>query len=487
MNAPRRGLWPVVVAVQLGVLLAALEATIVGTAMPTIIVALGDVALYPWVFSAYMLASTAVMPVFGGISDRLGRKGPYLAAIGIFGAGALVAGAAPSMPVMIAGRVVQGIGAGGILALSLIIFGDLFAGPRRGRMLAFLSAVWGFASVVGPLLGGFIVDQWSWRWVFYLNLPTGGVVAAFVFVSLRETAPRTARSRLDVAGAATFLVGVSALLFALLLRGHSDSVSARAFLSPERIVAAVVALACLAAFVWIETRSVDPLLPRGLFREPFFAAECAAAFFSGAGMFGALVHVPLLVQWGQGTSATTAGLALMSMSVGWATGGFVAGQLVHLLGFWWLAVVGMGLMTAGYMALALEPGATWSVLMGAGGTIGVGMGLAAITLTVAVQTLMRQEQRGMATSGLLFFRNVGATLGVAVMGATLTARLGGELGGPGEGGRPIPASFAAALVSEMGFVFWLGAGTTALGLIASCFLPRSSPRSAATAVKEILG
>lgn len=482
VSAPRRPVWPVVLAVQLGVLLAALDATIVGTAMPTIITTLGGVRLYPWVFSVYMLASTVVMPVFGGVSDRLGRKGPYVAAVGIFCAGSLVGGAAVSMPVLIAGRALQGIGAGGILALSLIIFGDLFAGPRRGRMQAFITAVWGLASIVGPMAGGVIVDQWSWRWVFYLNLPLGAVVVALVLVSLAETAPGASGRRLDLLGAATFLAGVTALMVAVL---QPVEETPSPLLVTGRGAAALVALVCLGAFAWIEARSADPLLPLGLFREASFAAGSAAGFFSGAAMFGALVHVPLLVQWGQGTDATTAGLALMTMSGGWSAGGLVAGQIINRIGFWGLTVGGMALMTAGYVTLALRPDMTWGMLMGTGGAIGVGMGLTSITLIVAVQTLIRLERRGVATSGVLFFRNIGATLGVAVMGATLTARLGAQASGLGGGVRTLPPALAASLVAGMGAVFWLGAAAAALGLVATWFLPRGSLRSVAAAVEPV--
>ncbi len=197
--------------------------------------------------------------------------------------------------------------------------------------------------------------------------------------------------------------------------------------------------------------------------------------------------MPILVQWGRGTDATTAGLTLMTMSGGWSFGGLVAGQLVNLLGFWWLSVLGMAAMTVGYLALAVRPDAGWTFLLLAGGGIGIGMGLSSITLIVAVQTLIRREQRGIATSAVLFFRNIGATLGVAVMGAALTARLGVELAGLGEGVRTLPAPLAAALVAGMGVVFWLGTGATLLGLLAALFLPRGTPLSAARVTGQAIG
>jgi EmrB/QacA subfamily drug resistance transporter len=471
----------VVLAVQLGVLLAALDATIVGTAMPTVIGALGGAHLYPWAFAAYMLASTVVMPVFGGTSDRLGRRGPYVAAILLFCAGSLVAGAAGTMPVLIVGRALQGVGAGGILALSLIIFGDLFAGPRRGQMQAFITAVWGVASLVGPLLGGVIVDRWSWRWVFLLNLPLGALVIALVLGGLAETARSALGRALDAGGAMAFLVGVSGLMLAVL-----EPAGPAGGLSATRTAALGLAGLGLVAFVWIERRSPDPLLPLGLFRERPFAAGSAAAFFSGAAMFGALVHVPLLVQWGRGTDATTAGLALMTMSTGWSAGGLFAGQLLHRLGSRGLTITGAGLMTAGYVVLAARPDMDWGALMATGGAIGLGMGLVSITLLVVVQTVTARERRGVATSGVLFFRNIGATLGVAGMGAILTAQLGVRLAGLEEGMRTLPAGLAPALVGAMGRAFWLGAAATGLALVATVVLPDGTPR-AAPAPEEVVG
>ncbi|MBI3455630.1 MAG: MFS transporter [Candidatus Rokubacteria bacterium] len=475
VDAPLRRVWPVVVAVQLGVLLAALDSTVVGTAMPTVIATLGGVSLYPWVFSAYMLASTAVMPVFGGVSDRLGRRGPFLAAVGVFCVGSLVAGAAPSMLVLIGGRAIQGIGAGGILALSLIIFGDLFPGARRGRMQGLISAVWGLASIAGPLLGGVIVDHWSWRWVFNMNPPLGAVVALLVLAGLRETATGVSGRRLDLRGTAFFLVGVTAVLFAFL---QPEEGARHDLFAPGRVIAALIGLACLAAFVRIERGSPDPLLALELFRESPFVVACTAGFFAGAAMFGALVHVPLLIQWGRGTDATTAGLSLMTMSGGWSLGGLAAGLLVNVLGFWWLSVLGMAVMAGGYVGLAARPDAPWNLLMAACTGVGVGMGLSSITLIVAVQTLVRRGQRGIATSALLFFRNIGATLGVAAMGAVLTARLGLQVAGLGHGARTLPPPLAAAFVGEIGVVFWLGVGATLIGLGATFFLPRVTPVSA---------
>jgi EmrB/QacA subfamily drug resistance transporter len=481
----RRRLWPVVLAVQLGVLLAALDSTIVGTAMPTVIAALGGAHLYPWVFSMYMLASTVVMPVFGALSDRLGRRGPFIAATILFCAGSVTAGVAPSMPVLVAGRGLQGMGAGGILALALIIFGDLFAGPRRGQMQGLITAVWGVASIAGPLLGGVIVDGWSWRWIFLLNLPLGLLVVGLVLGGLAETGSHAAGRSLDLAGAGTFLVGVTGFMLALLQSGGARGGGG---VGIDRLGALAVAVLGLAAFAWAERRSADPLLPWSLFAEPVFTAASVAGFFSSAAMFGALVHVPLLVQWGHGTDATTAGLSLMTMSTGWSVGGLVAGQVLNRLGFRALSLAGATLMTMGYAALALWPDVDWGTLLVIGGATGIGMGLVSITLVVAVQSAIEPAHRGVATSGLLFFRNIGATLGVALMGATLTARLGMRLAGLEAGARHLPPDLVPALVGAVGFIFWLGVGATVLTLVATCFLPDGTPGAApAPARGEVLG
>ena len=231
------------------------------------------------------------------------------------------------------------------------------------------------------------------------------------------------------------------------------------------------------------------MLALALFREPAVAVGCVSGFFAGAAMFGAIVHLPLLVQWGHGTDATTAGLSLMATCGGWSLGSFIGGLLVNRVGFRRLSVLGMAVMAGGYVALAAHPHGTWNFLMAAGAALGVGMGAVTTTLIVAVQTLIRLEQRGIATSAVLFFRNIGATMGVAVMGAVLTARLGVQVTGLGGGVRTLPAQLAAAFVSEIGVVFWLGTAAALLGLAAAWFLPDGSPVSAPAGgvAKEAVG
>jgi Na+/melibiose symporter-like transporter len=277
---------------------------------------------------------------------------------------------------------------------------------------------------------------------------------------------------LDVAGTLTFLVGTTAVLFAVLDPGSAGAPGG----SAGRLLAGLVGVAGLAAFVRIERTSADPLLALDLFRERPFRVGCAASFFSGAAMFGALIHVPLLIQWGRGTDATTAGISLMTMSSGWSVGGFAAGLLLNRLGFWWLGVLGMAGMTAGYAALAAHAGGSWSFLLVVGAAIGLGMGLSTVPLVVAVQTLIRPERRGIATAAVLFFRSIGGTLGVAAMGAVLTGRLGVRARALEAGGAvALPPALAAALVDAMGPVFWLGVAAAVLGLLATGFLPGRSP------------
>lgn len=490
----------IILAVDLGVLLAALDSTIVGTAMPTVIASLGGLDIYSWVFSAYLLTYTISMPIFGKLSDLYGRKGFYLLGIGIFLLGSALCGLSRSMEQLIAFRALQGIGGGGLFAIALTIFGDIFPPVERGRMQGYLSAVWGFSSLVGPLSGGFIVDHLGWRWVFYVNLPIGLLATTMIIVGYHEPVVERGRPSIDYLGAATLSAGIASLLFGTLLVGRGHAWSSQEVLS---FVAASAFLLLL--FLYVEAHTSEPLLPLAIFKNRTFSVTSICSFLAGMGMFGAVTFLPLFVQGVIGGSATNAGVVLTPMSLGWVTGSTGGGRLVNRLGYRQLGVTGMGLMTAGFFLLSRQgsQSALGSVIID-GLIIGLGMGFITITIITAVQNRTEAAHRGIATSSVLFFRMIGATVGVAVLGTVLSSQLESNLRvtanpGPGVQGAPVTmvrsidprilltpigrstlAPEALALMREglarsLRLVFLLGFGIAAAGALASAFLPPSTP------------
>src|SRR5688500_10684761 len=281
----------------LGMSLGALEATVVGTAMPTVISTLGGLAHYSWVFAAYLLTSTASVPIWGRLSDLYGRRRLYLAGILTFLVGSALSGAATTMAQLIVFRAIQGLGAGAVIPLSMTIVGELYALEERARTQALFSGVWGVASIAGPLVGGYITDTISWRWVFLLNLPFG-FLAMFVIALAYPKSTRTTTARVDWAGAALLFSGVTALLIAL--GDVTDAVA------PWLAAAAVL----LVVFVLVEGRTADPILPLNLFRQPVVSRSLVVVFMTGMAMFGAIAFVPLFVQGAKGGTATEAGQVL---------------------------------------------------------------------------------------------------------------------------------------------------------------------------------
>ena len=282
----------------LGMSLGALEATVVSTAMPTVIATLGGLAHYSWVFSAYLLTSTASVPIWGRLSDLYGRRRMYLTGVAIFLLGSVFSGAATSMEMLIAARALQGLGTGAIIPLSMTIVGELYSLAERARSQALFSGVWGVASVAGPLVGGYITDALSWRWVFYINLPFG-IVAAAVLVAAYPPMPRLENVRVDWVGAALLFAGISALLIAL---GGDIGASAWWF--------AIGAVVLLGAFIAAERRSTDPILPLQLLKTPLIARTLLVVFLVGMSLFGAITYIPLFVQSVMGATATQAGQVL---------------------------------------------------------------------------------------------------------------------------------------------------------------------------------
>jgi len=445
-----------VVALLLGLFLAAMEMTVVSTAMPTVVAELGGLPLYAWAFAGYMLATTVTVPIWGKLADLKGRKPVLLAGVGLFLAGSFACGHADSMGALIAWRAVQGLGAGAMQPVTFTIVGDLFDVHERGRMQGLFGAVWGLAGLVGPIVGGLIVHTVGWRWIFWVNLPFGLASAAVLAVAYHER-PERHEHRLDVAGAALLATAVIAALLAVRARGAG-------------LVAIPVALAATAAFLAVERRAREPLLPLELFAQRVIAVSSAAGALMGAAMLGTVTYVPLWVQSVLGLPPTAAGAAIAPMALGWPLASAISGRLVPRLGYRRLLFAGFATsaVAAVFLALVLRPGARLHAVQAVMALHGAGLGLANPPLLIAIQTSVPWNRRGVATASTLFFRTIGGTLAVGLLGGVLANALAGtgadpafveKLLGPERGmlDATAVASVAGALQGAMGIVFWSGA------------------------------
>jgi EmrB/QacA subfamily drug resistance transporter len=392
----------------LGMSLGALEATVVGTAMPTVIATLGGLAHYSWVFSAYLLTSTASVPIWGRLSDLYGRRRMYVTGIVIFLIGSMLSGAATSMTMLIVARAIQGLGTGAIIPLSMTIIGELYALSERARTQALFSGVWGVASVAGPLVGGYITDAISWRWVFYLNLPFG-LMCMTVILLAYPPIRRHGSVGVDWLGAGLLFAGISALLLAL---GADVGSAAWGF--------AAAAIVLLGGFVAAERRSSDPILPIDLLRNPLIARTLLVVFLVGMALFGAIAFIPLFVQGVMGATATQAGQVLTPLFLGWVVMSIAGARLTVKLGYRRLAITGS------LIALStVDADSSRTAVLTAGLFIGSGMGLSMLSLLLAVQHGVPRPHLGLATSLNQFSRSVGAAVGIAAMGALMTRQLTG--------------------------------------------------------------
>ncbi|MGA4683527.1 MDR family MFS transporter [Micromonospora sp. AB353] len=406
-----------------GMLLAALDQTIVGTALPTIVGELGGINHYSWVVTAYLLASTASTPLYGKMADLYGRRPVFLFSIGMFLLGSLLAGLSQDMTQLIVTRGVQGLGAGGLMTLAFTIISDVVSPRERGRYQGLFGAVFGVSSVAGPLVGGYFAEN-NWRWIFYINVPLA-IVAIVVCWHVMRLVPFERREHtVDWIGAALLVAGVSCLLLALSWGGAEYAWGSGVIVG---LFAAGAVLGVL--FVVQEARTREPILPLRLFRSATFALANGAGFVLGLVMFGSIIFIPLYLQIVKGASPTRSGLLMLPMMAGVIVTSVLTGRAMSRIGrYKWFPVAGAAVLVAGMLLFQqLQVGTSLWLAFGYMVVIGVGLGLCMQSLILAVQNAVSVRDLGAGTSSATFFRSLGGSFGVAILGAVLSSRLTSEM------------------------------------------------------------
>ncbi len=404
-------------------LLASLDQTIVSTALPTIVGELGGLQHLSWVVTAYLLASTVSGPLYGKFGDLYGRKVVLQTAIVIFLVGSALCGLSQNMTELIAFRALQGLGAGGLIVTAIAVIGDVIPPRDRGRYQGIFGAVFGVSTIIGPLLGGFFVDNLSWRWIFYVNLPIG-IVAFAVIGAVFRVRPVPKQHTVDYLGAALLAGGLSSIVLFTSLGGTTWPWD-----SPQIIALIVIGVVAIAAFVFVESRVVEPILPLSLFRNRTFAATSAVGFIVGLALFGAVTYLPLYLQIVKGVSPTRSGLQLTPLMLGLLVTSVLSGQLISRWGKYRIfPIVGTAVVTVG-MFLLSRLGIGTSLWMAALDMVvlGLGLGMTMQVLVLAVQNAVDYKYLGVATSGSTMFRSIGGSIGVSLFGAIFTNRLHTEL------------------------------------------------------------
>lgn len=402
------------IGVILAMLLAALDQTIVSTALPRITRELGGADHITWVFTAYMLASTVTVPIYGKLSDLFGRKWFFFSGIVIFLLGSVLAGMSQDMVQLIAFRALQGIGGGAIMGNAFAIIADLFAPAERARWQGALGGVFGLASVIGPALGGWLTDSASWRWVFYINIPLGLIALAFIAFLMPRIVPHATSRIIDYVGAVTLAITLIPLLLALSLGG-----STYAWNSAPILAMFALSAAGLASFIVAEKRSKEPIIPLDLFKNPIFTVSVAITFLVGAAMFGAILFIPMFGQLVQGVSATNSGTMLTPLMVGIISASIISGQLVARLGKYRLLIIAAAAeLTLSLLWLSTITAATGQLeLMIKMVVLGLGIGVMMPIFNIVVQNAFDVSRTGVVTSSIQLSRSVGGTVGTALFGA----------------------------------------------------------------------
>ena len=437
----------IIAATLLALFLGAMDALVMSAAMPTIVADLGGLHLYSWVYSAYMLARAVSLPLFGKLADTFKSKTLIVISIGIFVAASIGAGLAPSMTVLIFFRTIQGIGAGGNFALVYIILTDISTPENRGKTLSLGSFIWGLASLLGPSLGGFIVTYFSWRWIFFINLPLGCCSLIGIAAYLKEVRPKQGEVVLDYGGAAAFSVTILALLTAFLLGGRTYPWSSMPVLG-------LLAVFCVAGILFyrIEKRAPDPILSLDFFKIRGFSVGNLSVFFSSFMIFSLFAFAPLFIQAALGKSPMEVGAAMLSLSLGWSLGSLGMGQLINAVGKKRAAVAGALCLIAGSSAtLFFDTTTTTANCFVVFFISGLGMGFVTLSTLLIVQNSLTTANVGVATSTHQFARTLGGTIGVGITGGVLTGGLSRALAGlsAADGGSRLPEEVMQAIRGNM--------------------------------------
>ncbi|TCZ80927.1 DHA2 family efflux MFS transporter permease subunit [Paenibacillus albiflavus] len=408
----------ITLALLVATFLAAIEVTVVSTAMPTIVGELGGLELISWVFAIYLLTSAITTPIFGKLADLYGRKKIFIAGSVLFLIGSMLCGLAGSMTSLIWFRALQGIGAGALLPVTFTIIGDVYPYEKRGQMQGIFSSIWGIAALVGPLVGGFFVDSLSWRWIFYFNLPFGIVSIALIWMFLKESVNET-NKKIDYAGAITFSIAMTAFLFAVISGGGEY-----AWTSPLILGLFGIFIVFSIAFYIIELRAEDPMIPLKLFKIRDITVSNASGFFISAVSIALSTYLPMWVQGVMGKGATFAGLTLSPMSIGWLIGSVVSGKLLVKHGTKIFALMGCGFITiACFILLLADTDTSYWYFIGLMFIGGIGFGLSMTVFTVIVQSSVGWEIRGASTGLATFTRTLGQTIGIAIFGTWMNKEI----------------------------------------------------------------
>jgi EmrB/QacA subfamily drug resistance transporter len=467
----------VTLALFVATFLVALDTSVVSTAMPTVIGQIGGIQLYGWVFSAYLLTGTVTVPIYGKLADLFGRKPVFLAATAMFMVGSMLCGQAQTMEQLIVFRLVQGLGAGGVLPITQTVLGDVFPLEERARITGLFSTVWGVAGLLGPGIGGFLTEHVSWRWVFYVNFPLCVLSMVLIWSFLHEHLQHR-RPSIDYIGAVSLSASVALLLVALQSTGNQ----------PVQVGLFLLAAVLVPVFIWQERRASEPLVPLWLFRQRAIAVSTLGGLLLGVALYGQSTFLPPFIQGVMGATPTISGFVLASSSISWPAASALGGRLLLRWGFRRPCLLGGVVLTIGFaLLLLLTPDSPLWVPAAISFVIGLGFGFYSVVIILAAQSSVGWQNRGVVTSANQFARNIGGTVGVSIAGAIFTAGVATAAGAginPNEILSPaIRATLAAtdlrllqqALADSLRSVYLLFVGVAFFATVVAVFLPGGVP------------